>query len=362
VLEPAQNREVCCESQTSGLELVQTARRLTRGLSKPLPIIYWSDFLVSHSLGVIAFYVSAAAGTRWPVRAISFVVCVLLWYRSFAFIHEVVHFRSGQMRAFKTAWNLLAGVPFLCPTFMYSIHLEHHARTVYGTAKDGEYIPWGVKPPIHILLFPIVSLGAPPLALFRFAILVPLTWLVPGLRPWLQRSASSLVIRASYQRPSPNGRELRLWRTQECCAVIWACLVLIAGFSGQLSWRWFSTAMAAMMMVSFINSFRTMLSHRFLHTDGTITLLEQLQDSWNYPSGGLLTELLCPVGLRFHALHHMLPHLPYHSLPKAHVILMSVLPHDSLYRQTNSSSLWSAMQILWFEALSARGKRQKYPA
>jgi fatty acid desaturase len=256
------------------------------------------------------------------------------------------------MQAFRTAWNLLAGIPLLCPSFMYSIHLEHHSGTIYGTVEDGEYIPWGVKPPVHILLFPLVCLAAPALALFRLAVLVPITWLIPGLRGWVQQHASALVIRGSYRRPRPDRRQLRLWRIQECCAVLWAFGVLLAGFSGYLSWRWFLTALAVMMTVSFINSFRTMLSHRFRNENGTMTFLEQVKDSWNFPRGGLLTELLCPVGLRFHALHHMLPHLPYHSLPQAHAILMSALPRNSWYRQTNSTSLWSAMRTLW------RGCRQ----
>jgi fatty acid desaturase len=347
VPDPVRNLVLCIEPQALGEQLVQTAHRLTRGLSERQPHIYWVDFLLTHSLGTVAFYLCATGGMAWPVRALFFAACVALWYRSFAFIHEIAHFRPGQMQAFQTVWNVLAGIPLLFPSFMYSIHLEHHSRSIYGTADDGEYIPWGVKPPVHILLFLLVSLAAPVLALFRLVVLVPITWLIPGSRAWVEQRASALVIRGSYRRPRPDRRELRLWRIQELCAVLWAFGVLLAGFSGYLSWRWFLTAMAALMAVSFINSFRTMLSHRFCNRNGNMTFLEQIEDSWNFPGGGLLTELLCPVGLRFHALHHMLPHLPYHSLPQAHAILMSTLPHDSLYRQTNSASLWSAMQTLW---------------
>ena len=55
--------------------------------------------------------------------------------------------------------GLLEAFHFFARPSMYSIHLEHHARTVYSTSEDGEYIPWGVMLPIHILLFPLVSLS-----------------------------------------------------------------------------------------------------------------------------------------------------------------------------------------------------------
>jgi Fatty acid desaturase len=349
--------EACPAEQLPKENLVRTARLLTRGLSKRRPPIYWSDFLLAHTLGAMAFYWTVAWGTPWAVRGMCFGVCVLLWYRSFAFIHEVVHLPPGQLRGFRTAWNLLAGIPFLCPSFMYFVHLEHHSRSVYGTNKDGEYIPWGVQPPAHILLFPLLSLLAPPLALFRIVVLVPISWLSPALRVWLEQRASSLLIRSSYRRASPGRKERRVWRMQENCAFLWALSLLSPAICGFLSWRWLLTGLCLMMTISFVNSLRTMLSHKFRNSDGPLTFPEQIEDSWNHPGGGLLTELLCPVGLRFHALHHMLPDLPYHSLPEAHALLMRTLPADSLYRRTNSPGLWCSMRTLWSEASGARRAR-----
>lgn len=43
-------------------------------------------------------------------------------------------------------------------------------------------------------------------------------------------------------------------------------------------------------------------------------------------------EWWCPVGLRYHALHHLFPALPYHNLPEAHRRLMAGLPADHPYR------------------------------
>eukprot|EP01035_Chromulina_nebulosa_P007781 gene7781-10516_t len=45
---------------------------------------------------------------------------------------------------------------------------------------------------------------------------------------------------------------------------------------------------------------------------GTVTA--QYLDSVNVPPPGLLPALWAPVGLRYHALHHLLPSVPYHAL------------------------------------------------
>ena len=72
-----------------------------------------------------------------------------------------------------------------------------------------------------------------------------------------------------------------------------------------------------------------------------MSYLEQLEDSVNITGHPLLTELFFPLGLRYHALHHLFPALPYHNLGTAHRRLMAQLPADSLYHQTVYPSYWS---------------------
>ena len=61
-----------------------------------------------------------------------------------------------------------------------------------------------------------------------------------------------------------------------------------------------------------------------------MSVTAQYLDTVNVPPPGLVAALWAPVGLRYHALHHLLPSLPYHSLGEAHRRLAA---HD-LARET----------------------------
>ena len=75
----------------------------------------------------------------------------------------------------------------------------------------------------------------------------------------------------------------------------------------------------------------------------------------NVPGNPLITTLWAPVGLRFHALHHLLPGLPYHSLGAAHRRLLAELPADSPYRQTLVSGLWPTLVQLFRSSARSGG-------
>jgi fatty acid desaturase len=51
--------------------------------------------------------------------------------------------------------------------------------------------------------------------------------------------------------------------------------------------------------------------------------------------------------MRFHALHHLFPSLPYHALGAAHRRLMARLPPDSPYRLTEAPRLSASLRQLW---------------
>ena len=59
---------------------------------------------------------------------------------------RVVHLRGENFKSFRAAWNLLCGIPFLIPSFLYQTHSLHHVRKHYGTKGDGEYLPLATGP------------------------------------------------------------------------------------------------------------------------------------------------------------------------------------------------------------------------
>jgi fatty acid desaturase len=343
------------------------ARAIVKDLFEPNPLIYWADFLTSLSVGVAAFlgcyFASFVLGSRWhgwlwPVSAVLYVVSCLALYRAVLFIHELTHLRRGTFEMFRVAWNLMVGIPMLLPSFLYYTHVSHHARKHYGTDGDGEYVPWAVSPTWQILFYLSQSLVIPLLAVVRFGILAPITWISPRVRSVVARHASSLVVDPAYLRPLPSKAEWRLWQLQEigCFISLVALAAVIASGIGSptILLYIYVTAVGGVTL----NAIRTLGAHRYRNPGDEMSHLEQLLDSVNYPRHPLLSELWAPVGLRFHALHHLFPSLPYHNLGAAHRRLMEQLPSDSPYRRTESPGLLATLGDLW---RSARAASQQQP-
>jgi len=66
-------------------------------------------------------------------------------------------------------------------------------------------------------------LWAPPLAVIRFGVLTPLTWVCPPLRRWIYKHASSLVMDPTYIRPAPTRKSLCDIRLQELLLFFCIC-------------------------------------------------------------------------------------------------------------------------------------------
>lgn len=351
------------DADSSG-ELVTTARSLTGDLRRPRPFRYWLDLLISHACGSGAFLIAAVPSDVLPIpielRTIAFLICVLAWYRTLAFIHEVIHRPEREMKAFRIGWNLLAGIPMCCPSFLYDTHLEHHNPQLYGTRRDGEYQSWGAHPPRMILGSLFSSFLVPGLLIIRLGLLGPLSWLFPPFRCWVERRASALVVHDAHQRnPCPRSRRhgaKRSWVLQEVATGVWIFAFSLMSAVGWISWSWLITFLAVTSCISFLNAVRTILSHRFVHEGEPLTLEEQVADSINQTGDGFWIELLYPVGLRYHALHHLAPSLPYHALAEAHRRLSEHLPPGSVYSGTNSPGIVDTVGNLW-RASSQAGSR-----
>ncbi len=70
-----------------------------------------------------------------------------------------------------------------------------------------------------------------------------------------------------------------------------------------------------------------------------MSVTAQYLDTVNVPPPALLPALWAPVGLRYHALHHLLPGVPYHALGEAHRRLSAVLDTSSPYFKANYAGM-----------------------
>jgi len=340
------------------------ARNIVGDFFKPNPWIYWTDFLLSWSIGVATFAITANpqvvtsdVAWYWPIRIVCFVIASLLYYRCALFIHELMHIRANEFTAFRFVWNLLCGIPFLIPSFVYYTHIDHHRRKHYGTKEDGEYIPLARLPARQLAVYASQILVIPILAIVRFGLLTPLTWFSSTIRDWVHRHASSMIMDPMYIRPLPTKRTLLVMRLQELLCFLWIWFIVLRLttsfgiiFNKPMPMTFLLHVYLTGVFIVTINAVRTLGAHRWTSDGGQMTFVQQMLDSVNYPNNPVVGELWAPVGLRYHALHHIFPTMPYHALPTAHRRLIRDLPPDSPYRGCNSDSLADVLGTLWRRA------------
>ena len=313
--------------------MLRAAVELSRDISTARGAIYWPDMLGSALIGYGALAGAILAAHTGVAIGLG-LLAVLCLYRALLFIHELTHIHRDALPGFRLAWNLAVGIPMLTPSFMYEgVHTLHHARTRYGTADDPEYLPLALMKPWSLPVFILVALLAPPALLIRSAILVPLGALVAPLRRLIWARFSALSINPGFRRRPPEGDFARMVFWQEAGASLWAFALLGSTFA--LGWRPLLIALATMSAVAVLNQLRTLVAHLWQNDGAAMSVTAQYLDSVNVPPPGVLAGLWAPVGLRYHALHHLLPSLPYHSLGEAHRRLSAHLGAGSTYARAS---------------------------
>lgn len=352
-----QDRPIADEAPGWIREVRQAIRDADRDFFRVSPLRYWIDFLVS----IVAAYLSAGIFLTFPALSWQQIACfpiAAFWlYRLGSLIHEVCHLGEHEMPLFKAAWNLCAGVMLLTPSpFFTRHHRDHHSQRFYGTPEDPEYVANVMEGgnaasivgyTLHILIFPV-------LVFLRF-LLAPLSFVHPAVREWTLRRASALTLNHRYERKL-TAADRRAILAVEIPCFLRALLIPLLVVLGLNHWTRVPLLYALAVATVMLNQMRQLADHHFEGDGQRVDLASHILDSCNFTRNDPLTLLFFPFSIRYHALHHLFPSMPYHNLKPAHEYLVATLPADSPYRQLDRPGWWSVARRTIF------GRLQPTPA
>ena len=326
-----------------------TARHVVGDLHSPRPLIFWLDLLTCAALGWGGFVLALQPSVSASARVAAAIVSTLALYRGLCFTHELTHLRRRVLPGFETVWNILFGVPLLLPSFTYiGVHQSHHNLATYGTDDDPEYLPFARSRRLILIFSLQSSLAIPILLLIRFLLLAPLGLLWPTFHRWLEAYASSFAMNPAYRRTVAPEMATKMRRWELAMIGVWGTAVWLVA-RGVMPVGVLVLWYVVLTVISFVNTVRVLGAHAYESDGAPRDRRGQLRDSIDTP-GGPWTELWAPVGLRYHALHHYFPGIPYHNLGTAYRRLTAALPGDSEYHVSVSPSLRRSLVTLYGKA------------
>lgn len=335
---------------------LKEARRLVRDLWEPNAKIYWVDFSLSTLIGWGAVAVAVVTPLASIIQFAALFIAMLALYRAVIFIHELAHLRKGTFTGFRRFWNATCGMPLMVPAYTYAdVHIDHHKPQHYGTAEDGEYLPFAVDEPWKIIAFVAQAFIVPILLAARYVVLMPLTLLSARFRAYIWQRASSLVIDFAYVRPAPKKDQENGWLMEDILTGVYAYAALGLLYIGILPVEFFAVWYVVTFAIFVLNGLRTLAAHAYRNGGRErMNRQQEFLDSVDIPGNRYISSLWAPVGLRFHATHHLFPGMPYHALEEAYFRLKAELPDNRLFLAASRTGLLSAVAQLWRESRAAQ--------
>ncbi len=339
---------------------VRTLRTHVADLLKPSGTVFWIDMIASAIVGYVGLAVYVINPLSSPIAWVGFFAAWFGLYRGLMFIHEIAHLRRGTFTGFRVAWNFLFGMPLVMPSFLYTEHRTHHTNHSYGTDGDAEYYPIGLGPVGLVAWFVAQGFLIPILGVLRFAVIGPVSFLHPKLRRLVWQKASGLAQNnLKFSRPDPTPAERKWILMLELGATLCVWTVLGSMIVGIVPWGVLAKLYGLFACLTVLSMARALANHLYLNEGHKMSYLDQMFDSTTIPGHPLITELWAPLGQRYHALHHLIPSIPYHSLGTAHRRLMQHLPSDSPYHRTIRTGFFPAIKAVWVQAgEEARARRR----
>jgi fatty acid desaturase len=327
-------------------------RRSSQDFFKPNAFRYWIDFLSS----LIPAYAFSGMFLSFPMGSWQQLICyplaLFFLYRLGSLVHEVCHLKQGEMAYFKVAWNLLAGVIMFSPSpFFTKHHRDHHSPHYYGTKEDPEYF-LSMHPQNNFIGYLQLALRmlATPIVVFLRFLFVPFFWLIHSLREWTLVHASflSMLLNPLYE------RKLNPLDRRNIAIVEWLCFaravqILVVLYLGITDWTRLPLLYSLGLGVLCLNTLRLAGDHHGNSGLHAVSMSDHILDSCNYTGRDPMTALLFPFSIRYHALHHIFPSLPYHNLAAAHRYLEQELAASSPYHQLDQKGWWGVARHTLFD-------------
>jgi fatty acid desaturase len=333
------------DAATSSLDLSKYTGHV-KDLMQPNPVIYWTDFLLSNIAGDVLIFFAVRAEPFSVLQMVCMFMAAVFLFRAAVFVHEDNHL-GKRIKGFSLAFNLVYGFLHKLPSYTYGPHKYHHLEKTFGTLKDPEYDVLADKP-AYALLIPVVSmLLVPGFLVVRYGFLPALLpFLGERGRKWIYTHASTFVMNLEYKREQPTEDEVKEWYRQDLGCFLYNAVFFSLMAVQVLPWKLFWVWYLVFYGVYMLNFYRVIANHGYVTAFKPTTYKQQILDSTTLEVSPVFNEWWCPVGLRYHALHHMYLSIPYHNLGKAHKRLLDILPADHPYRRTLRKSYFDAIKGL----------------